>query len=682
MQGRDDIAGFIADFAGDDRYIVDYLVEEVWQRQPDDVRRFLLQTSILARMSGPLCDAVTGHAGGKAMLGARDRRNLFLIPLDDRRRGYRNHHLFADVLQARLLDEQPELVAKLHRRATEWYAHEGEPAEAIRHATAGKDFARAADLVELAIPASRQARQDGTLRQWLEALPDELIRERPVLSNAYAGSILVRGETEGVEARLRDAERWLDTTAETNARDGRSSAMVVVDEDAFRALPGAIAIHRAGQARILGDVAGTMEHARRALDLIHEDDHLARGAVAALLGLSYWTTGDLDSADRSYVDSMASLEKAGYLSDVIGCAIARADILIAQGRLQDAMHTYEKGLRLSTAQGVPALRGTADMHVGMSALARERNDLQSALGHLRSSQELGEDNGLPQNPYRSRVAMALIRRAEGDLDATLELLSVAERLYASNFSPDVRPVSAVKARVWIAQGKLSEAGSWARGQDLSTTDDLTYVHEFEHVTLARLMLAQETRDRADHAISEVPEFLARLLTAAEDGKRTGSLIDILVVQALTHHALGDSTAAIASLMRAIDLAQPEGYVRVFLDEGPPMGALLKLAAKQPNAPSYVRRLLAADVTTAKGQAPSGQLLIEPLSERELEVLHLLESDLDGPDMARELMVSLPTLRTHTSNIYAKLGVNSRRAAVRRAAELGLFSRTQARRPTS
>jgi LuxR family maltose regulon positive regulatory protein len=682
MQGRDDIAGFIAGFAGDDRYIVDYLVEEVWQRQPDHVRRFLLQTSILARMSGPLCDAVTGQDGGKATLEALDRGNLFLIPLDDRRRWYRYHHLFADVLQARLLDERPEHVADLHRRATEWYEGNGERAEAIRHAMAGKDFARAADLVELAIPATRRDRQEETLRRWLEALPDELIRLRPVLSNGYAGSLLVRGEVEGVEARLRDAERWLEPAADAMTRPGsRPSAMVVVDEEAFRRLPGAIAVHRAGQARILGDVTGTMAHAQRALDLANEDDHLGRGAAAALLGLASWTSGDLEAAYRWYAEAMAGLEKAGHLSDVIGCALTMADIRRAQGRLTEAMNVLARGSALATEPRATVLRGAADMHVGISEILRERDDLEGATQHLLESTELGEENGLPQNPYRSCVAAARIRQAQGDLDGAVELLGEAERLYVGDFSPDVRPVAALKARVWIAQGRLSEAWGWAREHGPSTADDLSYVHEFEHITLAKLLLAQGTRDRADRTIGEVLEFLARLLAAAEEGDRTGSVIDILVVQALAHHAVGDSTAALASLARAIVLAEPEGYVRVVVDEGPPMAALLKLAAKQPSAPAYVRRLLAAAVT-AEGRTPVEQPLIEPLSERELEVLRLLESDLDGPEMARELTVSLATVRTHTRNIYAKLGVNSRRAAVRRADELGLLSRTRDRRPTA
>ena len=274
MQGRDDIAGFIAGFTGDDRYIVDYLVEEVLQRQPERVRSFLLETSILARMTGPLCDAVTGQDDGKATLEALDRGNLFLVPLDDRRRWYRYHHLFADVLRAHILDEQPELVPELHRRACDWYEQNGERPEAIGHALAAGDLERAADLVELAIPALSRGRQEATLRRWLEALPDDLLRMRPVLSDAYAGSILVRGEVEGVEERLRDAERWLDADDEATMRAG---SMVVVDETAFRHLPGSLAVHRAGQARILGDVAGTVAHARRALDLVAEDDHLESG---------------------------------------------------------------------------------------------------------------------------------------------------------------------------------------------------------------------------------------------------------------------------------------------------------------------------------------------------------------------------------------------------------------------
>jgi ATP/maltotriose-dependent transcriptional regulator MalT len=366
-----------------------------------------------------------------------------------------------------------------------------------------------------------------------------------------------------------------------------------------------------------------------------------------------------------------SLEKAGHLSDVVGGAITLADIRIAQGRLGEAMRTYERGLAIATEAGTP-LRGAADMHVGISNILRERDDLAGATRHVLASTELGEENGLPQNPYRSRVAMARIRQSERDLDGALGLLDEAERRYVGDFSPNVRPIAAMKARVWIVQGRLSEAWGWAREHGVSAADDPSYLHEYAQSSLARLLLAQAGRDRADQSFDEVLELVGRLLDAAEDGGRTGSVIDILVVQALAHHARADLPGAIASLDRAVALAEPEGYVRVFIDDGPPMAMLLKLAAKPRNASGYVRRLLAAAVT-AEGRPSVEQPLIEPLSERELEVLRLLQSDLDGPDIARELTVSLNTVRTHTKNIYAKLGVNSRRAAIRRAAELDLLS---------
>jgi LuxR family transcriptional regulator, maltose regulon positive regulatory protein len=682
MQGRDDVAGFIAGFAGDDRYIVDYLVEEVLHRQPEQVRSFLLDTSILGRLSGSLCDAVTGQAGGAATLRALDRRNLFLVPLDDRRQWYRYHHLFADVLRARLHDERPELAPELHRRACEWHEEHGERSEAIRHAMAGGNVERAADLVELAIPATLHNDQAPTLRRWIEALPDELIRARPVLSVGYAATLMEGGKVEGVEARLRDAERWLDTPAgERAGPNAPSTAMVVVDEEEFRRLPCSVALYRAAQAIAVGDVAGTRTHAQRALDLGAEDDHARRGAAAGLLGLVSWATGDLEAAHRSYADCIVSQQKAGHVSTVIGCAIVQADIRAVQGRLHDAMRTYEWGLQVATEHGAPALRGAADMHTGMSELFRERNDLETAAQHLLVSRELGEENGLSQNPYRSRVAAARIRQAVGDPDGALALLDEAERLYASDFSPDVRPIAAVRARVWITQGNLSAAWVWARERGVAAADELSYLREFEHATLARLLLAQGARDRADHGIGAASELTERLLAAAEDGGRSGSAIDILVVQALARHAGGDPAGALTSLARAVALAEPEGYVRVFIDEGPPMAALLKLAAKSRSAPEYVRRLLGAAVTV-EGRATVEQPLIEPLSERELEVLRLLGSELGGPDIARELVVSPNTVRTHTKSIYAKLGVNSRRAAVRRAAELGLLSRTRDRRPSS
>ena len=679
LQGRADTAAFIAGFAGDDRYIVDYLAEEVLQRQPEHVQHFLLQTSILDRLSGPLCDAVTGQSGGKAKLAALERGNLFLVPLDDRRRWYRYHQLFADVLQAHLRDERPGDVPDLHRRASGWYEQNGEPSEAIRHALAAQDFGRAADLVELAIPAMRRSRQEAAVLGWLELLPDEVVRVRPVLSVGFAGALLTRGEFEGVEGRLRDAERWLNGAAGTRPGPQASSAeMVVVDDEEFRRLPAEIEVYRAALALARGDVPGTVRHARRTLGLSPADEHLGRASAAALMGLASWASGDLEAGHSGYAECMAGLRRAGHIADTFGCAIALADIRRTQGRLGEAMRTYEQALQRARQEGGAVLRGTADMYVGMSEVHRERDDLPAATQQLLRSQELGEHTGLPQNRYRWRVAMARIREAEGDLGGALDLLNEAERLYAGDFFPNVRPVPALRARVWIAQGRLGEALGWVREQGLSVDDDLSYLREFEHVTLARVLLARYAAERAERSSHEAARLLERLLGAAEEGARTGSVIEILVLQALAHQARDDIPAALASLQRALTLAEPEGYVRIFVDEGPPMASLLRAAAKHGITPGYVRRLLAA-VNKTEDSTPARQGLIEPLSARELDVLRLLGTDLDGPDIARELVVSLNTVRTHTRNIYAKLGVNNRRAAVRRARELDL-SRNGERQP--
>jgi LuxR family transcriptional regulator, maltose regulon positive regulatory protein len=682
MRGREDVPGFIRAFAGDNRYIVDYLVEEVLGRQPERIRSFLLQTSILDGLSGPLCDAVTNQEEGKARLETLERGNLFVIPLDDNRHWYRYHHLFAEVLYTHLMAEQPGQVSTLHRRASEWYEHNGSAADAIRHALAAEDFRRAADLIELAVPAMRRRRQEATLLGWLKALPDEVVYFRPVLSVVYAGALQQGGEIEGVEDRLRDAERWLDTTADRRERpEAPSAEMVVTDEEAFRRLPASIAVQHAGLALALGDVTDTVTYARRALDLAACDDHFRRGAAAALLGLASWTSGDLEAAHRSYTDGMDHLQKAGYISDAVGGSIALADIRIAQGRLREAMRTYEHALQLAAEQGDPAMRGTADMYVGMSELHRERGDLNAAREHLLTSKEQGEHTGFPQNPYRWRVAMARILEAQGDPDGALDLLHEAERLYVSDFYPNVRPIAALKARMWVAQGRLDEALGWAREQGLSAHDDLSYLREFEHITLARVLLAEYKRERVERSIHRSMGLLERLLQAAEEGGRTGRVSEILMLQALAHEVQGDYPSALVPLERALSLAEPEGYVRVFVDEGIPMAHLLYEALSHGVEPQHARRLLAAfpvaesEQTTSPQSRGPGSELVEPLSARELEVLQLIADGLTNQGAADRLYLSPHTVKVHTRNIFTKLAVNNRTQAVARGKALGILAQT-------
>jgi LuxR family maltose regulon positive regulatory protein len=694
MRGREDIPEFIRAFTGGHRYILDYLVEEVLTRQPAPVRSFLLQTAILDRLSGSLCDAVTGQEKGDVQLEDLERGNFFVVALDDTRHWYRYHHLFAEVLSAQLLAEQPDQVATLHRRASAWYEQHGEVSEAIRHALAACDFTRAADLVELAVPAMLRNRQEATVLGWLKALPDELVRARPVLSVRYAGTLLLHGELEGVEARLSDAEQWLDTKTDidTSSALASSAEMVVVNEEEFRGLPGWIAMYRAAIALALGNVADTMTYARRVLDLAPPDDHLLRGSAAGFLGLASWTSGDLEAAHRSYAECMALVQRVGHISDAIGCSLALADIRISQGRLREAMSTYERGLQLATEQSAPGLRGAADMHVGMSELHRERDDLDAATQHLLRSKELGELSGLPQNRYRWRVAMARILATQGDLDGALDLLYEAERLYMGDFFPNVRPIAAWKTRVWVAQGRVGEALDWARERGLSGALDLSYLREFEHITLARVLLARSKSDRTEHSMREAMELLERLLHAAEEGERTGSVIEILLLQALAHQMQGDISAALQPLERALSLAEPEGYVRIFVDEGPPMAVLLaklhEQARKRPRAAlttvplAYIERLLAL----LRGErvqegifpiAPSTpapvQSLLDPLTERELEVLRLIAAGLSNRAIAARLVLALSTVKSYVNTIYSKLQVESRTQAVARARALHLLS---------
>jgi len=665
MQGRDDPSGFIAGFAGDDRFVVDYLAEEVLERQPGELRTFLLETSILDRFTGPLCDAVTGGRGGKATLERLDRANMFLVALDDRRLWYRYHHLFADVLRARLWDGQPERVDELHRRASAWYEAAGDPPEAIAHAMAGHDVERAAELIELAARFMFQTRQEATARRWLMALPDELFPARPVLSIAMVGALMVSGEIAGVETLLQGIERWLDPVA-------NAATPIVFDHREFASLPAQVEVYRAALALIAGDIQATIDHASRALELAEPSDHLRQGSAAALVGLAQWTTGDLESASRRYTESIASLTAAGHISDVLGCSIALADIQITQGRLGEAMRTYQAGLDLAAAHGV--VRGTADMHVGLTEVLLERNELGAAMQHLDGSTQLGEQAGLPQHPYRWRVALAGIRQAEGDLAAALDLLSEAEGVYNTDMSPPVRPVVAVKARALLAAGDLAAARRWVTECGLGPDDDLSYRHEYEHISLARVLMAMPNGGPEGRPVDDAIRLLTRLLAAADQGQRAGSAIEILIVLALAHQARGNVEAAEAALEQALARAEPEGYIRLFADEMQTLSPLLRATSTNGVAGDYAQLVLAAaSVAPVETGHPIREARpgIDELSERELDVLRLLRSDLSGPEIARELLISLNTMRTHTKNIYMKLGVNNRREAVTRAAALGL-----------
>ena len=667
LHDQPDPTAFIAGFAGDDRFVVDYLVDEVLDRQPPPLRRFLLDTSVLERLTGTLCDAVTSQRGGDAVLESLERRNLLIVPLDSRRRWYRYHHLFTDVLQSRLLHERPEDVSGLHRRASEWFQRAGDVEAAVRHALAADEPDRAADLIELAAPALRRERQEDVVRRWIPDLPAAVVRRRPVLASAFIAALMASNEFDGVEQRLRDVEDVLS---------GPTDRLVVLDRVEWTRLPAVTATHRAGLALVAGDLAGTHQHAHEALDRARDDDLLTTAAASALLGLAAWTRGDLAAAHRAYARAADDLGAAGHVADVFGCTVTLVDLEIARGRLGDALRTVTRALRLAEehAAGHP-VRGTADMWVALSRVAWERGDAVATADHLRRAADLGEAAGLPQQPYRWRVATAQLRAAQGDASGADALLEEAERLYTGDFSPDVRPVAATRARTSVRVGDLASARAWVRGRGLSATDQLSYLCEYEHLTVVRVLLAEHAAGAGDpQALADALALLDRLREATETAQRTASQVDVLVLQAIGRDAAGRRREALDALEHAVRLAEPEGWTRPFLDEGFSLAPLLRALAGRPGERSFVRELHDATGPGAPRPAPAPRRTGEPvdaLSSRELDVLRLLASDLDGPAIARRLHVSLATVRTHTQHIYTKLGVNNRRAAVRRGHQLDL-----------
>ncbi|MEJ7773044.1 MAG: LuxR C-terminal-related transcriptional regulator, partial [Geodermatophilaceae bacterium] len=622
------------------------------------------------------------------------RSNLFLVPLDTQRSWYRYHHLFADVLHARLLAERPEQVRALHGRASDWFSSHNLTAEAVRHALAAEDFDRAAYLMEEALPNLRRTRQDSLMLAWSRSLPDSVVRRSPVLSILSASSLLMSGDLDAEESRLNDADAALSSAAQDQAL-----AAAWADTHDLRTAPATVSIFRASLAQARGDVAGTVRHARHALDLAGPEDHLVRAGGSGFLGLAAWAAGDVPKALDTFGEAVRSLHAAGNLVDELDATIVLADLHVASGRPAHARRLYEKALRSATGGGEPYPRAVADLHVGLAELDRELNDLASAEVHLETARVLGEQASITENRHRWFMAMAQLRAALGDYDTATELLDQAQELYRHGFYPDVRPIAAMKVRVQIAGGDLESATGWLRDRGLSVDDDLDYLREYEHLTLARLLLARHRV--VQHGAAQHPDLatrdpvaaalglLERLHAAATVAGRDGSLAEIRMLQALTHHALGDLPQALVTLSSAlVEAPEPESYVRLYLDEGPPMVTLLQHAASAANPASahaaddrsdtqgepvreWVRRLLIR-ARTPVGSSESQQSLSEPLSRRELEVLRLLDSELTGPEIARELYVTVNTLRTHTKRIFTKLDANTRAAAVQSARDRGLL----------
>ena len=636
LRGRDDVPQFVESFTGSHRYVLDYLIEEVVQRQPADVQGFLLKTSILDHFTAPLCDAVAERDDSRELLLALEHANLFIVPLDESRQWYRYHRLFAELLRQQLRTAGMESLApELHRRASRWYEAAGFLADAVQHALAASDWERAAALILDASETMLKRGEVTTLLGWLQALPDEEVRAHPQLWLNLSWALILTGQLDVAASYLAQAD--------AAARD-----------DA--ALLGDIVSAQAYIARARGDDHRTIALSQRALSLLPSDGLAQRSIVAVNLGIAHWSSGHLMEAEQALKEAEHAAQQSGnHYTRLIALGFL-AVVQAARGRLHQAAELCRQAIRLGEQSPPGALA-----HNELSALLYEWNDLEAAADHLQRGIELGRRSGNLEVQSGGYRTLARVKQAQGDAPAALDALQEAHQLVRE---VDVPPLERVRntdchVQIALAQGDLATATRWA--EQVTEDADASPFYPRLGLTQARLLLAQNEKAAAAEQLEGWYE------TAMREGWQYG-VIEVRVLQTL---AAPTPDEALAFLADGLALAEPEGYVRTFVDKGEPMAALLREAAAQGVAPEYVRRLLAAFSRPPAPLRPPTQPLIEPLSDRELEVLYLLVGGQTNQEMAQVLCVSINTVKTHLRNIYGKLGVNSRREATAQAKKLGL-----------
>ena len=675
LRGQADVTGFVAAFTGSHRYVLDFLAEEVLERQSDQVRAFLLETSVLERLSGPLCDAVTGQTGSQALLEQVERAGLFLVPLDEVRGWWRYHHLFADLLRARLQDEQPGRVAPLHRNAAAWSEEHGLADDAIRHAVAAGETTWAARLIEQHFDALFYGRGEGaTVQRWLSALPDDLVRSRPRLLMAQAALAADGGNVEEAARLLDAAERRSPGAADEpfEPSAGRAASLLVN-------IPAGVALFRARLAGLRGDAEGTAASVSRARTEIREGEQMLDAITRWYMGMAAWLHGLLPEAELELSSSIAQMRVGGpgflatRLSHVLG------QVQRAQGRLDAAVWTCQHALEITAVPGQPTVPAAGAAYVGLAEVAYQRDELDTALRHATEGIRLCRQFAYTPPLAAGLATLAWIRQATGDSAGALDAIGEAERVAPGTAVTSLlNPVPAQRARLLLAQGDEGAAARWTEECGLGADDEPDYPREPGHLVLARVLLAQDQSGRA-------LRLLDRLHAAAAAQGRVGSVIEAGALRALALAASGEEAAAVAALAETLTLACPQGYVRVFADEGPPMAALLgRLIAAQRSGRAaagvplgYLARLLRAfgpehavpDTGPGTAAAPG---IVEPLTSRELEVLGLLAAGRSNQAIAGQLVITLNTVKKHVSHVLDKLGATNRTEAVTRARELDLI----------
>ncbi len=671
MQGLEDRGDFIEAFSGSHRFVLDYLVEEVLEKQSESIQRFLIKTAILDRLTGPLCDALVGEAVGTSTLQILERRNLFLLPLDAQRRWYRYHPLFADFLRQRLGQSHPDQVPGLHRLASLWYAENGFIDPAIEHALRGRDYERAAAMIETQFDVMYQGGEHMKLRRWLAALPADLVAANPQLCLLQAWNLFTGGQLAAAAESLASLDEILLTNPDQSA-EAHAGQYGPAVADRSR-LVGRAATIRAFLASYAGDVSATLESAHRALGNLPETDLFWRSAALIAMGDAHANQGDMQAAYKARWDTVVASEATGDIYLLMLAHLRLAETLRQRGELRQIIDLCERQIGSAREFGRSETVAAGYLLAIWGEVLAEMDQLGKAIDRAEKGVGLTERGRDVAMIGWSNLCLARVLFSMGDLAGLENVLRKVERMARDSEMPAWIPtqMAAWQARTWLAQGRLDAASYWVMERGLKVDGQPTYLHEVEYITLSRVLMRLGRME-------ESLRLLAALLEGAETAGRKSRVIEILILQALDLQAWGDTNRALDSLGRGLALAEPLGFVRIFLDEGPPMARLLYEAAAREAAGGYAQRLLGAfPVPEPEAAAPSTHKaqeshLVEQLTEREIDVLQHISEGLTNRQIAARLFLSVNTVKAHTRNIYGKLDVNNRTQAISKARALGIL----------